>query len=385
MSSRHGKLENGFSAVELIFIIVIVGILAAIGWHVWQSRQTNNGTASGSTVSAPISQAFKSGGVTVDYVNMSGLKDKNAGNINGISENNGHFVYGDAKVVCSECAESYWGKGKVIYDGQVVYTGDLDSASVRLSDNGLHYTYAVPGSSGKSEKFYLDKNYLPTSPSMIIGSSLIAVSDNGQDYAYANGSGLYVDSRLKYAIPQSFLVDETLFGANLADYISGILTGAESTDGGIESVVYDGKTITSSGESGDMQMNISNNGQHYIYTTNGVLVHDGQQLNIDNTQKVASVTIADSGDYAFVECNSSSGANTVYIDARTYSNGNCNGNNTSRLVPTLLSDDGTHYFYFTNNQAGTKAVLDGKSISLSGQVDNASFSGDTLYIYRWVN
>lgn len=367
----------------LVSVIVIVVLIGLATFYI--TRHTNS--PSFTTSSSPSSSSISVGSITVKYIDMPGLSDYKAGNINGVDESQGHYVYGDAKVECAQCAQPYWGKGKVVYDGKTAYSGEVDSASVKLSTNGQHYSYAVPSSSANNESFYIDNRYLSNSNKFIVGSSVAAISDNGIDYAYDNESGLYVSSTLKYSPPVAYQsnisIDSPMLSSDLSDYITGVLTGADSTDGGIELVVYNGKVLTSSGESGDMQMSISNNGQHYIYATNGIVDHDGTTIAANKSYTVSQVAVDDSGDYSYTTCNSTTNASTVFIGNQSYMNGTC-GSDSGNPVPVALSNS-SHYFYFNNDQPSDKAVLDGKQLTLSGEISGADFSGNTLYVYRWVN
>lgn len=39
------KNQKGFSAVEALLILIIIGLLSVIGWHVWDSNKKTNGSA----------------------------------------------------------------------------------------------------------------------------------------------------------------------------------------------------------------------------------------------------------------------------------------------------------------------------------------------------
>lgn len=361
----------------VLILLVLLGSSSGY-WLIHLHARTKSAT------NVSLGQNFTVGNVKVVYVNMPGLADYKAGNINGMDEKQGHYLYGDAQVICGQCAQPDWGNGKVIYDGITIYNGEIDTSSVRLSDNGLHYSYGVPATNGMSEKFYVDNQMLPTSSNIPVGGSLVAIANSGQDYAYATMNNLYVDSSARYVAPsQGVAISGPAMSSNLSDFVTGDDSNTPSTFGVLESVVYDGKVLTSSGESGDMHMTISKNGQHYIYATNGVVVYDGKSISMDKNQSVESVAIADSGLYAFLACNQAENMSTIYVGTNTFSNGSCA---TVGALPSIVfNDEGSHFFYFSNNQPGDKAVIDGKPIMLTGQVSSADFLGDTLYVYRWVN
>lgn len=326
--------------------------------------------------------------VTITYVNMPGLADYQAGNIRGTYEAQGNYIYTDesSNNICTDCARPYWGKGTVVYDGKTVYSGDLDGESILLSNNGLHYVYGVPNANDTAESYYLDNRHLNQSASFILGSQVVALSSNGKDYAYSNRSGLYVDTSIKYTPTitggptPSF--GQPVFSSDLSDYITSVTVNQESTKKLTETVAYDGKTLASASELGSAVFDMSDNGRHYIYATNEVLDHDGKNIAIPKNEFVNQVQITDNGSYTYIECGITNGESTIYIGSHAYTNGTCDS---AASVSVLISATGNHYLYFKNDVPNDKAVLDGKPITLSGNINSADFVGNTLYVYRWTN
>lgn len=374
-----------------VYLALIVVIAAATVVYAWQYQKFNSLHTSPVTTfqSPPISKLFSIGNTKVQYINMPGLASFKAGNISSVVEQQGNYLYAIANpnTLCAECANPYLGQGELVYDGRIVYRGDLDNDQYFLSDNGLHYYYTEGNDSGNNTVFYTDKIKIVTDGQIY---EPVAVSDSGQFFAYSTGSSsttsstwsIYKNSTLVYTTnspPNSLLMD-TDFSGDFSNYIA-TLALDDVANPVTTNIIFDGKIIatTSDPNLNDPSVNISENGEHYIYSSGGNVVVDGKIVATYNQVPYNDV-ITDDGAYAYSECGTNG---VVFIGAQSFSTGSCNSQKPPVTSILTINSSGSQYFYFYGNKSNDNGILNGKSLKLSGQIDSAQFVGNTLDVYRW--
>lgn len=381
MAVMNSRKNLGFSTLEMLLFVVVVVVLGFIFGYV-SHRQGLRPMQIRRSIS---SSSFMSGRVKVTYINMPGLVDFTAGTIHQVDEQNGNYIYAfqNPKTFCRDCADPYVGNGRIVYDGQIIYSGQLESDSPLLSDNGLHFIYAVPnGPAPNVNLYYLDNTYLPASPA--ITQSLVAIGNTGYSYAYTTDSNnsLYVNSNNKFTyLSQDGGIDQPVLDGNTVNFLTGVIENPATrrTD-----IVYDGKILTTDGDTASLDNAISNNGVHYFYSTDTKVVVDRATVaTIDQTppraEEIFNSQVTNDGNYAYVLCNQS-GQGTVYFDSHHYNSGlNCGP---KELPIITMNDDGSDTFY--SNPNSHSYFLNGKPLKLNGKVNSAQFVGTTLYVYRWV-
>ncbi len=381
MAMMSSHKNQGFSTPEIILIAVVVVVLGFIVGFVshrenFRAMQIMRHIASSS---------FTADGIKVTYINMPGLTDFTHGSIHKIDEQNGNYIYAyqNPRTFCGACSNPYVGAGRILYDGQIVYSGELDSDSPMLSDNGLHFMYAVPNQQSRSaELYYLDNAYLSSSPA--ITQYLVAVGNSGYSYAYStnNNDSLYVNSTNKYTYRSGDgSIDQPVLDATTNHYLTGVISNPANRR---TNIVYDGKILTTNADTASLDNAISENGLHYLYSTDTTIDIDGKTIATLNqtppkSEEIFNSMVTDDGNYAYVLCGQS-GQGSVYFDTKHYNSGpNCQPN---ELPLVTMSADGADTFY--SNPTSHSYFLNGQPFKLYGNINTVQFVGTTLYVYRWV-
>jgi hypothetical protein len=271
-----------------------------------------------------------------------------------ISQNNlwyfagGHWLYADDL------------NDTIVYDGKLVAHGHPVTAA--LSQNGLHYAYTL--ADGLS--VYVDGRSVTTGTYL---PEVFAVSDDGSTVLYSdtdgfNGPGaIYRNGTAIFNAPVS--IGEAVGSADAMHYTA-VVDGGRS----VASLVYDGRTVATSGITGSTTPMISPGGSHYgVYTT-------GDASGVTSVDGVAVLPAGDSGLWGEV---TDSGHWVVLDGAAKFAprvDGVIDGPPAAEAVINNDASDVAVY----DSVAGM-VLVNGKQVAKASIDTYLDLVGNTLYIY----
>jgi hypothetical protein len=428
ITPRNESLSKKKILAILVILFILVGLVSTLIYI--KSKDKKSNTTTNAINSAAISTAAKIGNVAIDYVTIStnlnesirkpkyisdtgGYYDYNLSEVPGqayigniapgacspaapkviddtASVSNGHYVYIDT----SSAKPSNWVKdtinllgGTVTYDGKIVYQGsDVLPYSEAISKNGLHYAYVRVNNNNGQPSIYIDNRLSQLKYSMLF--PIFAVSDDGTKIAYDTtdtyqNDAVYVNNTHVATI---YCIGNTVFSSDLShNIVNGLYPQVSQPEDPFYDLLIDGKSVnaTDSVHTLGAQLAMSKNGisTAYIVESNApsTLLYINNR-NLGNINDPINLSINDAGNYSYVDLRDA----LLFINKTSYPlNSKYVNDNNSNNVISAISDDGNHYF--VANPISNYYTVDGKAISLSGNIFNADFVGNTLYVYKFSN
>jgi hypothetical protein len=389
------------SRKKLLIVLVVVLVIVLIGGgayalykHNHKAKPVTSSTTKTNIVSS--TAPATSNAVTIDYVTIqTGVNESQDYPMDAAKTALGHYVYIDTSGSLNNSSTDLG--GKLVYDGQSVYSGsDLDTGSYVISQNGLHYAYMKYDNS--TANIYVDNKLVQSVPNQSSSSAvtLYAVSNSGQDYAYGYAVPTSQSSSV-FAIfkdgKQIFQNKSTIFTVDFSDdlshYVAIVQIPTDSNDNVSDDVIKDGTN-----EGSGNQAFISPDGSQYISLANNSSETNGT-VSVDS-KSVGTVTEVNGGGNSIAINNNGTYAFTDFADHLVNING------TNHTIPSTipndcgqgcinlfaLNQDATHYIvgdYKPVGGGGAVWYMDGKSVTLTGDIEGLEFNNNTLYVYKWSN
>jgi hypothetical protein len=361
--------------------LVLILLVIFLGYEIHHSNTNKSNSASNSQSSNKFA---------IDYVTIPTHINEAKNYPNDSAQTaQGHYVYIDTSAYNNNNDLG----GKLIYDGKTIYNGaNLATSSYAISQNGQHYAYMRYANDTSS--IYVDNKLVKKVPGHTTSYAVVlyAVSNNGKNYAYgyapnSQSVGIYKNGSQLYKNTSTIFT--ALFSSDLTNYVAAVQIPTTASNVNYD-VIKNSKDVGSGS-----QAFISPNGQHYMS-----LVGNGNSevsgVAVDG-KTIGKVTENDGdSDYTAINDNGTYGYTDFYSHL-------VNINGTNKAIPASIPDDcgqgcinlfavnqtDTHYIVGDYKPGGSTTGpvwdLDGKTITLKGDVEGLEFNHNTLYVYKWSN